>query len=30
MTAQITGSLMRPLYLMAFTFNRINRQFMEH
>lgn len=29
MTAQITGSLMRPLYLMAFTISRINRQFRE-
>ncbi len=27
--AQITRSLMRPFLLLAFTFNRINRQFAE-
>ena len=26
----ITRSLSRPFLLLAFTFNRINRQFMEH
>lgn len=30
MTSQITGSLKRPFLLLAFTFNRINRQFQEH
>ena len=29
MTAQITGSLMRPLYLLAFAVSRINDQFRE-
>lgn len=28
--ALITGSLSRPFLLLAFTFNRINRQFREH
>lgn len=30
MTAQLTGSLMRPIYLLAFAVSRINRQFREH
>ncbi|EUL86702.1 hypothetical protein P832_02023 [Enterobacter kobei] len=30
MTAQITRELMAPFLLLAFTFNRINRQFREH
>lgn len=30
MKALITRSLMRPFLLLAFTFNRINRQFLEH
>ena len=30
MKALITRSLSRPFLLMAFTFNRINRQFREH
>ena len=30
MTSQITRSLKRPFLLLAFTFNRINRQFREH
>ena len=30
MKALITGSLKRPFLLLAFTFNRINRQFREH
>ncbi len=30
MTAQLTGSLMRPLYLLAFAVSRINEQFREH
>lgn len=30
MTALITRSLSRPFLLLAFTFNRINRQFQEH
>lgn len=28
--ALITRSLSRPFLLLAFTFNRINRQFREH
>nr|DAY85836.1 MAG TPA: hypothetical protein [Caudoviricetes sp.] len=28
--ALITRSLKRPFLLLAFTFNRINRQFREH
>ena len=28
--ALITRSLSRPFLLLAFTFNRINRQFQEH
>ncbi|OSK74978.1 hypothetical protein EADG_04869 [Escherichia coli E1114] len=30
MKSQITRSLSRPFLLLAFTFNRINRQFREH
>ncbi|CZV40028.1 Uncharacterised protein [Enterobacter hormaechei] len=30
MTAQITRELMAPFLLLAFAFNRINRQFREH
>lgn len=30
MTAQITRELIAPFLLLAFTFNRINRQFREH
>lgn len=30
MTAQITGSLMRPLHLLAFAVIRINEQFREN
>nr|DAH60075.1 MAG TPA: hypothetical protein [Caudoviricetes sp.] len=30
LTKRITRSLSRPFLLLAFTFNRINRQFMEH
>lgn len=30
MKALITRSLSRPFLLLTFTFNRINRQFMEH
>ena len=30
MKALITRSLKRPFLLLAFTFNRINRQFREH
>lgn len=30
MTALITGSLMRPLHLLAFAVSRINEQFREH
>lgn len=29
-TVLITRSLSRPFLLLAFTFNRINRQFQEH
>lgn len=29
MTAQITGSLMRPFLLLAFAISRINDQFRE-
>lgn len=29
MKSQITRSLKRPFLLLAFTFNRINRQFRE-
>lgn len=30
MKALITKELMAPFLLLAFTFNRINRQFREH
>lgn len=30
MEALITRSLKQPFLLLAFTFNRINRQFREH
>ncbi|EOH2999941.1 hypothetical protein ACL0YQ_001471 [Citrobacter freundii] len=30
LTKRITRSLCRPFYFISFTFNRINRQFMEH
>lgn len=30
MTTKFPGSLSRPFLLLAFTFNRINRQFREH
>ena len=30
MTAQLTGSLMRPFFLLAFAVSRINEQFREH
>ncbi|VAC66274.1 Uncharacterised protein [Enterobacter hormaechei] len=30
MKPQITRSLSRPFLMLAFTFNRINRQFREH
>ena len=30
MKALITRELMAPFLLLAFTFNRINRQFREH
>lgn len=30
MTAQINRELIAPFLLLAFTFNRINRQFREH
>ncbi len=30
MKALITRELKAPFLLLAFTFNRINRQFMEH
>lgn len=30
MKALITGELKAPFLLLAFTFNRINRQFREH
>nr|DAM17060.1 MAG TPA: hypothetical protein [Caudoviricetes sp.] len=30
LTKRITRSLCRPFYFLAFTFNRINRQFMEY
>ena len=30
MTALITRELKAPFLLLAFTFNRINRQFREH
>ncbi len=30
LTKRITRELMAPFLLLAFTFNRINRQFREH